>query len=190
MKKRILGIALWLVLCAFGIGLASTLYNFGETDLYRLLKYAFDTSSGHSHDGTNSAYIADPAAIKKTFSYQVEDLGVGTTITSRPLFVVPTGVTSATFQSASVIAMASSSGIGDSYPCVMSITDSSGNAIFSKTFNSATTFPSGGLSVSLGTASSTYATVNSGSGIYLNVTSGTGVNMPLMTVQTSYKYTN
>lgn len=48
---------------------AANVYRFGEVDTDRLLKYVFDTVTGHNHDGVNSRAIstlADGAVLQGT----------------------------------------------------------------------------------------------------------------------------
>lgn len=156
-------------------------YNFLQVlNIRRLLSTAFNTSSGHSHDGVNSRYISNSFDI---LNYQLETLSAGVDITGRPIFACPTGY-SATLVSAHIIPQGDDIGIDGSNTCKIELTDGS-NVIVAKEYT--TDFPDAAAVASLGTLSATHKVLVAGEKLTLKVTNGNTSNPPAMMVQVTYR---
>lgn len=174
------------VICFATVAFSSQIYNFGNTDTNDLLKYVFDTSTGHSHNGVDSKYIADPAAIKKSVIYQVEDVNAGVDIANRALTKFPLNTT---IQTVTLISQGTPAGIDASNTASINVNDGT-NIIASKVFNDTILFPDGqGNSTAL-TLNSTNAAQALGNILYFNATQGTTANATAYMIQVDYKYTN
>jgi hypothetical protein len=153
------------------------------TELRKYLQTVFNVTTGHDHDGTNSALIASTNPHIQYF--QVEDLSAGGDIADRVLLECPTGY-AITLTSAKIISQGTAAGIDDSNTCVVLLENGTSNAIVSKTYDADPAFPAAGVVESLGTLSATYKALAAGDLLTLSVTNGTAANTPLFAIQISY----
>ena len=130
--------------------------------------------------------LAKLAATAKyqTILYNVESVGSGESISARPLYFVPTGLT-ATLISADIIPIGSATGIGGSTTSVWTLTDGS-NTIVSKTFNDEASFPDDKVIANLGELDGTHKVLVADEQLRLSVTNGSNVITPLVLLQVTY----
>ena len=160
-------------------------YNFlavSVPNIRKRLHEVFGTASGHDHDGTNSK----KAITWHTKIIKVEDLAAGVDIADRIEMVVPTGQTWLITDS-KIISNGTASGIDDSNKSTVVLKNGT-NAVFSKEFNTATTFPAAGASTSP-TLDGDYTSVAAGSSVKLSVTNGSTADTPAFSVQVTMKIT-
>lgn len=113
--------------------------------------------------------------------YQVIDLAAGADVTSTGLFVCPTGFTF-TISSIDIISQGTAAGIDDSNTCVISVLNGT-NAIVTKTYNAATTFPADGVSSNLGALDETHKVITAGQIIKYTITNGATADSPAFILQ-------
>ena len=113
--------------------------------------------------------------------YQVIDLAADADITSTGLFVCPTGFTF-TISSIDIISQGTAAGIDDSNTCVISVLNGT-NAIVTKTYNAATTFPADGVSSNLGALDETHKVITAGQIIKYTITNGATADSPAFILQ-------
>lgn len=113
--------------------------------------------------------------------YQVIDLAAGADVTSTGLFVCPTGFTF-TISSIDIISQGTAAGIDDSNTCVISVLNGI-NAIVTKTYNAATTFPADGTSDNLGALDETHKVITAGQIIKYTITNGATADSPAFIIQ-------
>ena len=113
--------------------------------------------------------------------YQVIDLAAGADVTSTGLFVCPTGFTF-TISSIDIISQGTAAGIDDSNTCVISVLNGT-NAIVTKTYNAATTFPADGTSDNLGALDETHKVITAGQIIKYTITNGATADSPAFILQ-------
>ena len=149
-------------------------------DLRKYLQAAFNVTTGHTHDGTNSALIATTSPRVQYF--QIEDLAAGVDIADRVLLECPTGY-AITLTSAMIFSQGTGTGIDGSNTSAIVLKNGS-NAIVTKTYTSA--FTADGSSVTFGTLSGTYKVLAAGEKLKFSVTNGTTADTPLFGVQITY----
>ena len=153
-------------------------------DLRRHLQDAFNVTTGHDHDGVNSASVSVNIVSPHVQYFQIEDLAANGDIAARALLECPTGY-AITLTSAKIISQGSPTGIDDSNTSVFLLANGS-NAIVSKTFNTTVTFPAANTTVSLGTLSATYKVMAAGDLLKFSLTNGTTADTPLCSIQIGY----
>lgn len=147
--------------------------------------FAADTASrAIFEDGIWTLAKLAATAKYQTILYNVESVGSGESISARPLYFVPTGLT-ATLISADIIPIGSASGIGESTTSVWTLTDGS-NTIVSKTFNNEVSFPGDKVIANLGDLNETYKVLAATEQLRLSVTNGSGVSTPSVLLQITY----
>jgi hypothetical protein len=117
-------------------------------------------------------------------TYAIEDLAAGGDISTRVLFVAPTGV-DVTITSASIIPIGTAAGIDDSNTCVVALSDGT-NDIVSATYNTSNALPAAGSVGDLGTPHVTYKVLSAGEKLCLSVTNGATANPPAIILQVTY----
>lgn len=130
--------------------------------------------------------LAKLAATAKyqTILYNVESVGSGGSISARPLYFVPTGLT-ATLISADIIPIGSATGIGESTTSVWTLTDGT-NTIVSKTFNGSPDFPGDKVIANLGELDEAHKVLVANEQLRLSVTNGSNVITPPVLLQVTY----
>lgn len=116
---------------------------------------------------------------KEVISYQVEDLGAGADIDTRPIFVVPVGFTF-TITAAAILPQAASAGIDDANTAAVSV-EKGGVAIASKTFDTANQPAAKGAVTDLGAIVG--GVLAAGDVVQLSVTQGAAANLPALMLQ-------
>lgn len=91
--KKILFFSLMLVLAFAGTSSASNVYNWGNTDTNELLKYAFDTASGHDHDGVNSKAVTSTGPIAALTSGTIAGVTINNSVIGGTTAAAITGTT-------------------------------------------------------------------------------------------------
>lgn len=113
----------------------------------------------------------------------VEDLGAGSDIADRPIFVNPKAVT---IESVGILTEGAPAGIDDSNTAVLLIEDDASNSIVTKTYNTATQPPSSDYE-DLGNVDN--ASLNAGEHLLFSFTQGATANMPAFSIIIEYYYT-
>ena len=113
----------------------------------------------------------------------VEDLGAGSDISNRPIFVNPKAVT---LNSIGILTEGSPAGIDDSNTAVVLVKNEDEDTVVSKTYNTANQPPDADYE-DLGTL--TNPALAAGEHLTLSVTQGTTANMPAFSLVLEYYYT-
>ena len=113
----------------------------------------------------------------------VEDLGAGSDISNRPVFVNPKAVT---LNSIGILTEGAPAGIDDSNTAVVLVKNDADDTVVSKTYNTANQPPSSDYE-DLGTLTNT--SLSARQHLTLSVTQGTAANMPAFSLVLEYYYT-
>jgi len=113
----------------------------------------------------------------------IEDLGAGSDIADRPIFVNPKAVT---IESIGILTEGAPAGIDDDNTAVILVEDDASNAIVTKTYNTATQPPSSDYE-DLGNVDN--ASLNAGEHLLFSLTQGAAANMPAFSIVIEYYYT-
>jgi predicted RecA/RadA family phage recombinase len=112
----------------------------------------------------------------------VEDLAAGENISSRPVFVHPSGTTLA---EVGILTHGSPAGIDNVNTAMIKLSDDSDNTIVSKTYNIGTQPPDGGYE-SLGEPDATHKVLSAAEHAVLTVTQGTTADLPAFSLVLRY----
>jgi hypothetical protein len=113
----------------------------------------------------------------------VEDLGAGSDIADRPVFVNPKAVT---INSISILTKGAPAGVDDSNTAVILVEDDASNQVVTKTYNTATQPPTSDAE-DLGTI--TNGSLAALEHLLLSVTNGAAANLPAFTLAIEWYYT-
>lgn len=114
---------------------------------------------------------------------EVEDLGAGLDISTRPMFVSPIAIT---INSIGILTKAPPAAVDDANTVVIDVKDDGGNTIVSKTYDTSNQPPSSDYE-DLGNLSN--QSMNAGEHVTLAVTQGASANMPAFVLIIEYYYT-
>jgi hypothetical protein len=147
--------------------------------------FAADTASrAIFEDGIWTLAKLAATAKYQTILYNVESVGSGGSISARPLYFVPTGLT-ATLISADIIPIGSATGIGGSTTSVWTLTDGT-NTIVTETFNGNPDFPDDKVIANLGELDEAHKVLVANEQLRLSVTNGSNVITPPVLLQVTY----
>lgn len=118
--------------------------------------------------------------------YRVEDLGIGSSFTDRPVFVAPRAVT---LTSVGILTEGTSAGIDDSNQAILTLADDADNTIVQKTYATATQPPDTDYA-DLGTLDGTHKILTAGEHVTLTVSQTGSANMPAFTLIFRFVPTN
>jgi hypothetical protein len=166
-----------------------------KLNLRALINSAFDLSTGHDHDGTNSKAVVlgaasvapeklTAAAKTQVLTYRIEDLAAGVDIADRVLRVVPAGQ-SYTLVKASIIPEGAAAGVDAGNTCVVTLKNGA-NTIVAKTYNDATPLPNAGVEGDLGALDATHKIMAAGASLKLSVTNGATADPSGLLLQIAY----
>lgn len=110
----------------------------------------------------------------------VENLAAGADIAARAVFCAPQG--GAVLRKWGILPQGSKTGIDDSNTAVLALADGAGNAISSKTYNTANQPPAANVYADLGTLSDTHKVLTANEVVTLAVTQGAAADLPAFVV--------
>lgn len=125
------------------------------------------------------------AANIRVFDFTQSNLAAGADVSATIMWNAPS--TGAVITGAYIIPGGSSAGIDDSNTAVISLTDTDGNAIVAKTYNTATQPPAAGVVGSLGTPSATHGVLAAGEALKYTIVQGSTADLPACTLRIEYK---
>lgn len=123
--------------------------------------------------------------VSKEVYIPVENLAANADITARTEFVA---FKACVIEEIGILTQAASVGVDDSNTAVIAITDTAGNSIVSKTYNTATQPPNSTYG-SLGALSATHKILTAGELVKMAVTTGTTADLPAFFLVIKYKET-
>lgn len=117
----------------------------------------------------------------------IEDLAAGADVAARACFMAP--LPGCTLTNIGIIPQGASADIDDSNTAVIVVATAAGNAIVSKTYNTATQPPAANVHGTLGTLSSTYKVLTTHQVITVAITQGTTADLPAFILNLEYTVT-
>lgn len=128
------------------------------------------------------------AAVIISVPILIENLAAGADIAARACFMAP--LPGCTLTNIGIIPQGSSAAIDDSNTAVIAIATAAGDAIVTKTYNTATQPPAANVHGTLGSLSSTYKVLTAHEVITIAVTQGSSADLPAFILNLEYVVAN